>query len=188
MIDLARLLEPMEDSAWDGGRIRVEPLDERHREGLRACCDPADPVWEIYPYDLSGDNFDPLFATALATEGRQSFAILLDGKERGISSFMNMRLERQSLEIGGTFMAPEARGSGLNGRVKRLLLGRAFECGIRRVEFRIDERNARSRAAVLKLGAVKEGVLRAERITWTGHVRDTGVFSILADEWRSRSD
>ena len=68
---------------------------------------------------------------------------------------------------------------------KASLPARAFACGIRRVEFRIDERNARSGAVMLKLGAVNEGVLRAERVTWTGHVRDAAVFSIRANEWMS---
>ena len=63
---------------------------------------------------------------------------------------------------------------------------RAFACGFRRVEFRVDARNARSQAAMAKLGAVREGVLRADRITWTGHVRDTVLFSLLAAEWRAR--
>ena len=63
------------------------------------------------------------------------------------------------------------------------MLARAFDCGIRRVEFRVDRRNGRSQAAMKKLGAVREGVLRADRITWTGHVRDTVLFAILKDEW-----
>jgi RimJ/RimL family protein N-acetyltransferase len=63
------------------------------------------------------------------------------------------------------------------------MLSRAFGSGFRRVEFRVDARNARSQAAMAKLGAVREGVLRADRITWTGHVRDTVLFSILATEW-----
>jgi RimJ/RimL family protein N-acetyltransferase len=71
----------------------------------------------------------------------------------------------------------------LNRRIKTLLLDRAFACGIRRVEFRVDNRNERSKAAVRKLGAVQDGLIRAERITWTGHVRDTALFSILASEW-----
>ena len=73
-----------------------------------------------------------------------------------------------------------------NRRVKDLMLRRAFDCGFRRVEFRVDRRNARSQAAMAKLGAVREGVIRAERITWTGHVRDTVLFSILANEWPPR--
>lgn len=173
----------MADDQWPGGRIDVLPLAEGHREGLRACCQPADPVWDIYPYNMSGDRFDPLFDLALAGPDRQVFAVLLDGVVRGMTAYVSVRADRQGLEVGGTFLAPAARGTGLNGRVKRLILDRAFAAGFRRVEFRIDRRNLRSQAAVRKLGAVEEGVLRAERVTWTGHVRDTVVFSLLAHEW-----
>ena len=91
--------------------------------------------------------------------------------------------DRQVLEIGGTYFGPKFRGTGFNRRVKDMMLKRAFDCGIRRVEFRVDTRNERSQAAMKKLGAVREGVLRADRITWTGHVRDTVLFAILKDEW-----
>ena len=64
-----------------------------------------------------------------------------------------------------------------------MMMARAFECGFRRTEYRVDARNQRSQAAMTKLGAVREGVMRADRITWTGHVRDTVLFSILRDEW-----
>ncbi len=182
----ALLAAPMTDGAWQGGHISVVPLAEQHREGLRACCDPADPVWEIYPYNLSGPYFDPLFDAALALPGRMAFAVLVDGVVRGTTSFLGVNPDRQGLEIGGTFMAQQVRGNGLNRRVKNLLLDRVFASGFRRVEFRVDARNARSQAAVLKLGAVREGLLRAERITWNGHVRDTVVFSLLAHEWRAK--
>ena len=75
------------------------------------------------------------------------------------------------------------RGGAINPAAKRLMLGHAFEAGARRVQFKIDALNARSRAAVLKLGATQEGVLRQDRVTWTGRLRDTVVFSVLADEW-----
>jgi RimJ/RimL family protein N-acetyltransferase len=63
------------------------------------------------------------------------------------------------------------------------MLERAFGRGFRRIEFRVDARNVRSRAAMTKLGATEEAILRADRITWTGHVRDTVLFSILKDKW-----
>lgn len=78
---------------------------------------------------------------------------------------------------------PALRGTGLNARLKRLMLDHAFACGVRRVEFRVDSRNTRSQAAMAKLDAVRDGVLRADRITWTGYVRDTVLFSILREEW-----
>lgn len=179
----ALLAAPMAEGAWQGGQIAVVPLAEEHREGFRACCEPDDPVWEVYPYNLLGANFDPLFDAALATPARMAFAVLVDGVVRGTTSFLAVNPDRQGLEIGGTFMAQAVRGNGLNRRVKDLLLDRVFASGFRRVEFRVDQRNTRSQAAVLKLGAVREGLLRAERITWNGHVRDTVVFSILAHEW-----
>ena len=71
----------------------------------------------------------------------------------------------------------------MNPAAKRLLMAHAFESGVRRVQYKVDAINARSRAAVLKLGAIQEGILRQDRVTWTGRLRDTVVFSILADEW-----
>jgi RimJ/RimL family protein N-acetyltransferase len=63
------------------------------------------------------------------------------------------------------------------------MLDYAFSCGIRRVQFRVDAINARSRAAVTKLGAVQEGICRQDMVTWTGRIRDTVVYSILQHEW-----
>lgn len=186
MMDLAALVLPMEDAAWGGGAIRLEPMGAAHMDGLRACFLPDDPVWPIYPQPLFGEHFDTHARAMLTNPVRHIFAVLWDGEVVGMTSFLNLAPDRQTLEIGGTFMAQKVRGTGLNGRVKRLLLDRAFFSGVRRVEFRIDERNSRSQAAVAKLGAVKEGTLRAERITWTGHVRDTAMWSILADEWAAR--
>jgi RimJ/RimL family protein N-acetyltransferase len=100
-----------------------------------------------------------------------------------MSSFIGIDEPRQTLEIGGTYYRPHLRGTGFNRRVKDMMLRRAFGCGFRRVEFRVDSRNGRSQAAMSKLGAMREGVLRADRITWNGHVRDTVLFSILKEEW-----
>jgi RimJ/RimL family protein N-acetyltransferase len=63
------------------------------------------------------------------------------------------------------------------------MLGQAFEAGARRVQFSVSAANERSQAAVLKLGAKKEGVLRNHKITWTGYKRDTVLFSIIEEEW-----
>ncbi len=185
MADLAQLILPMTDRDWHGGTITLEPAHEKHREGLRIVCDPSDPIWEIYPANWSGPNFDPSFEDMLSNPGRHCFTILLDRVAVGTTSLINLKLNQQTLEIGGTFLAAPARGIGLNSRVKRLQLDRLFGSGIRRVEFRVDERNKRSQAAVMKLGCTQEGILRAERITWTGHVRNTVVFSLLAEEWNT---
>ena len=72
----------------------------------------------------------------------------------------------------------------LNTEAKRLLLGHAFDVlGVNRVELKTDARNARSRAAMRRLGAAEEGTLRRHMITDTGYVRDSVYFSVTADEW-----
>lgn len=96
----------------------------------------------------------------------------------GTTSFLNIRPERQTAEIGSTFLCPQARSGYVNPESKLLMLDHAFQCGVRRVEFMTDLRNVRSQAAIAKLGAVREGVLRRDRVTWTGHVRDSVIYSI----------
>ena len=108
---------------------------------------------------------------------------MLGGRLVGMSSYIGIDLGRMALEIGSTFYVPAVRGTGFNERVKALMIGRALTSGFRRIEFRVDARNQRSQAAMAKIGGVREGVLRADRITWTGHVRDTVLFAILKDEW-----
>jgi len=165
------------------GDLRLEPLAERHREGLRAATAADTDIWEIYPVDYAGEAFDPGFDKLLhAAPQRRVYAIYSGKRVVGMTAWIERGELGWAIEIGNSYIAPDLRGTGFNTRLKHLMLGHAFACGLTRVEFRVDERNQRSGAAVLKLGAKKEGVLRAERITWTGHVRDTGVFSILAEE------
>ena len=177
MPSLEALLAPIAD-----GDLRLEQLDDRHREGLRAACAADSEIWDIYPSRLIGADFGPSFDAIVANPARRPFALIAGGHIVGMSGYLNIAVDRQTLEIGGTYLQPDQRGTGLNRRIKQLLIDRAFACGFRRIEFRIDVRNGRSMAAVEKIGAVKEGVMRQERITWNGHVRDTALYSILADE------
>jgi RimJ/RimL family protein N-acetyltransferase len=166
-----------------GDGCRAELFDERHRVALKAACAEDREIWEIYANNFGPDGFDPSIDRYVANPNNRTF-VLFDGDElAGMSSFLGIDEGRQVLEIGGTYYRPHLRGTGFNRRVKDTMLARAFGCGIRRVEFRVDRRNARSQAAMKKLGAVREGVLRADRITWTGHVRDTVLFAILKDEY-----
>jgi len=170
----------------DGG-LRLEPLAERHRAPLRAAC-AADPeIWPIYFNSFAGEHFDPNFAMLLDGRGRAAFAVIEGATLIGMSSFLNIAAAHRTLEIGTTYLAPHARGTGINARMKRLMIDHAIACGFTRIEFRVDTRNARSQAAMTKLGAVRDGVLRKHLITWTGHVRDSAIFSILAEEWTQRS-
>ena len=167
-----------------GDGCRAELFSEQHREALRSACAEDPDIWEIYANNFGPGGFDDSIALYRSTSRNLTF-VLFDGDDlAGMSSFLGIDTYRNVLEIGGTYYRPKFRGTGFNRRVKDMMLGRAFDCGIRRVEFRVDMRNARSQGAMKKLGAVREGLLRADRITWTGHVRDTVLFSILRDEWQ----
>jgi len=173
-----RLGAPMVD-----GDVRLEPLTEAHRDALRAACAEDKEIWRIYSTSYGPGHFDRNFDAMLARPDWYSFALFRDGRLIGMSSFMGIDRDRMVLEIGSTYYVPAERGTGLNRIVKDLMLDRAFGCKFRRIEFRVDARNGRSQAAMAKIGAVREGVLREDRITWNGHVRDTVLFSILASEW-----
>lgn len=165
------------------GTIRLEPMAEAHRDGLKAACAEDREIWAIYSVSWAPDQFDANFDRVTSARRWQPLVIYSGDRLVGMSCFINVDVDRQALEIGNTYYVPDMRGTGLNRVVKDLMIGRAIDSGIRRIEFRVDTRNRRSQAALLKIGAVREGVLRADRITWNGHVRDTALFSILADEW-----
>jgi RimJ/RimL family protein N-acetyltransferase len=178
MIDIERLTEPM-----TGDGCRAELFSEAYREPLKAACAEDSEIWTIYANNFGPDGFDASIDYYRSSTRNLPF-VLFDGDElAGMSSYLGIDASRQTLEIGGTYYRPHLRGTGFNRRIKDMMLERAFDCGIRRVEFRVDRRNGRSQAAMTKLGAVREGVLRADRITWNGHVRDTVLFAILKDEW-----
>ena len=166
-----------------GDGCGAEPFAEKHRERLKAACAEDLDIWSIYATNFGPEGFDAAIDGYVSNPRNRTF-VLFDGDElAGMSSFLGIDEGRQTLEIGGTYYRPKFRGTGFNRRVKAMMLERAFQCGFRRVEFKVDRRNARSQAAMRKLGAVREGVLRADRITWNGHVRDTVLFAILKDEW-----
>lgn len=172
--------------------VRLEPIAEAHREALRAAC-AADPAtWtELYPYSMLGEAFDPTWDRMVRDieAGRTiAFAVMAEGRVIGMTTYSGIDPANHVVEIGGTYYHPEFRGGPVNPAAKRLQLANAFESGATRVVFRVDAINARSRAAVLKLGATQEGVLRSDRITWTGRVRDTVIFSILSHEWPAVRD
>lgn len=171
-----------------GRGVSATPFGESERDSLRSACAEDEEIWPIYSTDFGPNGFDSAIDRILSRNDWCLFILRAQGGELiGMSSFLGIDPARQVLEIGATYYRPQFRGTGINPPIKVMMLQRAFECGIRRVEFRVDRRNARSMAAMAKLGAVREGVLRADRVTWTGHVRDTVLYSILAEEWASQS-
>ena len=166
-----------------GDGCRAELFSESYREALKTACAEDAEIWQIYANNFGPEGFDDSIGRYISNPASRTF-LLFEGNElAGMSSYLGIDEGRQVLEIGGTYYRPKFRGTGFNRRVKDMMLRRAFDCGIRRVEFRVDRRNARSQAAMKKLGAVREGVLRADRVTWNGHVRDTVLFAILKDEY-----
>ena len=167
------------------GEVWLEPMSEAHRAPLKAACAEDSEVWAIYATSWDPEHFDETFDLIVSLKRWRRFVIFSGERLVGMSCFIGIDEPRGALEIGNTYYVPDMRGTSLNRIVKDLMIGRAIACGFRRIEFKVDTRNQRSQAAMAKLGAVREGVIRADRVTWTGHVRDTVLFSILASEWPS---
>jgi RimJ/RimL family protein N-acetyltransferase len=177
-------LKPLGANALNSSLVRLEPLEDHHVEPLRAACAEDEEIWDIYPHSMLGEHFDPVLQAVRSANNRFCFAVIDRPAYQvvGMSCYISPS-EHGVVEIGFTYIAPKVRGTGLNRGMKTLMLNHAFACGYRKVEFRVDTRNKRSMAAVLKLGAQQEGVMRKNRVTWTGYVRDTAVFGLLKEEW-----
>ena len=167
-----------------GDGVRAKRMVEAHRSALKAASAEDPNIWTIFALGFGPDQFDASFDKIMALPWVRFMLFDDAGELVGMSSFLNIVEERQTLEIGNTYYRPRFRGTGINRRIKQMLMARAFECGFIRIEYRVDLRNERSQAAMAKLGAVREGVMRKDSTTWTGHRRDTVLFSILRDEWR----
>jgi RimJ/RimL family protein N-acetyltransferase len=170
-----------------GRFVRLEPLDAGHKDAVRALIDADPAAWSIMLVNPVGAGFEAYWtATRDASPAERMTYVVCDlsnGRVVGMSSYFTALARHGGVEIGATFLHPDVRAGAVNPETKLLMLGHAFGCGAVRVQFTVDNRNARSQAAVLKLGAVREGVLRRDRRTWTGHLRDTVVFSIIDSEW-----
>ncbi len=119
-------------------------------------------------------------------EAKYSFVIFDKNSQSyvGSTSFMNISDYDKRLEIGSTWIAPRVHGTGLNKNMKYLMLSYAFEeLEYKRVEFKTDSRNLRSRRAMEKLGAIYEGKIRSHTVMQDGFRRDTVYYAILSHEW-----
>jgi RimJ/RimL family protein N-acetyltransferase len=173
-----------------GELVRIEPLAADHEAGLiEAASDPDMFAWMPVDMASSADALREWLRASLqaASEGREvPFAILDARGDRvlGSTRFLELRPEHLRAEIGWTWVTRPAWGSGVNVECKLLLLGHALErVGLRRVEFKTDARNERSRGALLALGATFEGILRKHMVVRDDGARDSAYFSIIDDEW-----
>lgn len=159
--------------------LRLEPLEERHRDALRVACAEDQAIWEMYAISYNRDHFDESFSALLANPERLPFAVLVGGELAGLTSWIRPDFKWLTVEIGNTYLRPRFRSGHVNSPMKRLLLAHGFACGLKRMFFSVDTRNERSQAACVKIGAAFEGVLRNNMITWTGYLRDSAIFSVV---------
>jgi N-acetyltransferase len=176
------VLTGLETAAPFVGRIvRVEPIEERHREGLRAA---AEREPHIHRYtNMYSFGFDRWFDLALETDREVPFVVTVDGRPAGSSRYMNVEPLHKRLEIGWTWLERAQWGNGANVETKYLLLRHAFETwGAMRVEFKTDARNLRVRGALLGVGGTFEGVFRKHMIL-PDSIRDSAYYAIVDDDW-----
>lgn len=175
----------------EGRQVRLEPLAPGHAEGLFAASRDA-VIFKylmIPPFDsvaaVGAWIDEALRAQAAGTEVAYATVRRSDGRAVGSTRFIDIRRPHRGLEIGWTWIAPEAQRTALNTEAKYLMLRQAFEAwGALRVQLKTDANNAQSRAAILRLGAVYEGILRKQLLrAHDGYQRDTAMFSITDAEW-----
>lgn len=139
----------------------------------------------LEPADMA-EGFDLFCSEVLASRSIVPFGFVEEASGRvvAVSSYLDVREAHRGLEIGFTFVGKPWRGTWVNPAMKRMMLRHAFEeLGAIRVQLKCDARNLHSRSAILKLGATYEGTLRRHGVQRDGTLRDTAMFSILAEEW-----
>jgi RimJ/RimL family protein N-acetyltransferase len=171
-----------------GRHVTLRPLEPADLPALVEAA-RADSLWDLtYASVQQLKQPEHWLAATLAArdEGRALPFTVLDagGGIVGTTRFMRMNEPHRRVEIGGTFYATRVQRTGVNTEAKRLLLGHAFDgLGCQCVQIRTDRLNIRSQAAIERLGATRDGVLRGHQVMPDGRVRDSVVYSILADEW-----
>lgn len=167
--------------------VRLEPIAERHREGLNAAANSHPDIFRHMPNIALMGSYSGYFDWLLGEQeaGRWlPFAVIApDERIVGNSCYLDIRPSDHGVEIGGTWYSPIAQGTKINPAAKYLLLEHAFASGAERVALKTDALNERSRAAILKLGASFEGIHRRHMRRANGTWRDTAWYSILREEW-----
>ena len=173
-----------------GELVRLEPLTAEHEEGLwEASRDPRTWQWLSIlqpetPAELRAFLNDALANAAAGLELPFATVRRTDGRVVGSTRYLTLRPEHASLEIGWTWLSPDAWGTGVNVEAKLLMLEDAFgRLGCRRVELKTDALNERSRRAMEALPAQFEGVHRKHMLVRTGENRDSAWYSVVDDEW-----
>jgi RimJ/RimL family protein N-acetyltransferase len=187
----------LEGPVLEGALVRLEPLAGRHTADLAVAAEEDRGSYDFtwVPRAAEVPAYIDVQLARAATGQLAPYAQVerASGRAVGVTAYREPRSwlaedELSAIEIGFTWLARSAQGTGLNAESKLLLLRHAFEnWGVARVDLKTDARNARSRAAIEALGARCEGVLRNWSRSWApgedGRLRDSAIFSVTADEW-----
>ena len=174
----------------EGELVRLEPMTAAHEDGLwEASRDERTWRWLSIEQPQTREEMRAYVEAALALE-REGAEMPLVTRRRdgdrivGSTRYLALRPEHRSLEIGWTWLHPDAWGSGINVEAKLLMFENAFErLGCLRVELKTDARNERSRGAMAALPAQFEGVHRKQMLVRGGQRRDSAWYSVIDDEW-----
>jgi RimJ/RimL family protein N-acetyltransferase len=183
---MSRWIEPV---TLEGEHVKLVPLTPEHEQALTAAASDGE-LWKLwYTFVPSPDKTRAYIDTALDMRdrlGAQPFAVIdaKSGDIVGSTRYFNVDEANRRLEIGHTWYAKRVQKTALNTEAKLLLLAHAFDkLGAIAVEFRTHFMNHASRAAIARLGAKQDGILRNHGIGRDGVLRDTVVFSIIQSEW-----
>ncbi len=163
--------------------VRLESLQAAHADDLELAREGLEYAW--YTSVPASVPDEITWRLAERDAGRMNpFAVIAGGRAVGMTTFCNIDQDNRHVEIGYTWLSPTVQRTSVNTAAKLLLLGHAFDaCDAIAVEFRTHWHNRQSRAAIERLGAKQDGVLRNHRIGPDGSLRDTVVYSILPHEW-----
>jgi RimJ/RimL family protein N-acetyltransferase len=167
--------------ALDGRIVRVEPIEERHREGLREAAEREPQIHRFT--NMYSLGFDRWFDLALGYDNEVPFVVHVGGRPVGSTRYLNIEPFHKRVEIGWTWLERPHWGTGANIETKYLLLRNAFDgWGAMRVEFKTDARNLRVRGALLGVGASFEGIFR-KHMKLPDSIRDSAWYAVVDDDW-----
>lgn len=177
----------VEPTRLEGQTVTLVPLAEEHAPELQRAGDAK--IFQfigVAPTEQTPDGYRAYILRLLQTPAMCPFAVIerTHGQAIGVTTYMEIRPEHRGLEIGSTWIGRAYHATKVNPECKFLLLRHAFEqLQAIRVQLKTDLRNTQSQAAIAKLGALREGVLRKQIVMPDGYLRDTVMFSIIAEEW-----
>jgi RimJ/RimL family protein N-acetyltransferase len=174
-----------------GRHVRLVPVTPDHAPDLFAALalDPSIWRWWRVPPPARLEGMQALLAEDLAAQAQGAVVVFAQvepatGRAVGSTRYLNISRPDRGLEIGSTWLGKPWQRTGINTEAKYLLLRHAFEeLGAARVQLKTDLRNRQSQAAIERLGAVREGVLRKHMLVQDGVLRDSVMYSILDTEW-----